>query len=546
MPIDNDLSDAVVLPDPLNLALSGLMTRMVDNGAEDLKTALFGADVPTFGQVRKVGVADLKTAAERACPGAAIVALKELAGLMPRFTPETPVCNECGECSLSSIGGKIFSLSVGARCPICSIGQLELVPVKLRMVAWTDGHLTEPQTTHDLRYNAGWRLPLHDKDILAWADSWIDDGLERALRDAGTAIYAFLAYMKLGRKALTKVEDVPELLHDPKRFGLRDSSALAAAAKSAKAFVEAREVSNIPAKPFAIERFGRNLPSLTVAGREYLIEGRVGQGDRSDIFRAFWNHEPTQMVVLKICRALDESDLMKREALNLKAIQASDDPAAYFFSRILPNVIDTGTIVGPDGLERPVTVLHDLNLFDWTLENVIQEYPEGVDPRAMVWMWKRILTILAFTHRTGFVHGAILPGHVLLHAEHHAAMLLDWAAAVRYRGGKERIEIVSDGYDAYYPPEVFSKEAPTPETDIAMSARCMIAVLGGDPKTGELPDSVPPTIRDVLRLHARCGKPGKARRFDDALALEKAFSKIAENLYGDPKFVEFLMPRSKR
>jgi hypothetical protein len=213
MSIDNVLSDAVDLPDPLNRALAGLMKRAVGDDAEALKTALFGTDAPTFGQVRKVTAADLKTAATRACPGAAIVALKELAEMLSRFTPETPVCGECGESPLSSIGGKFFSLTAGARCPSCPSGLLELVPVKLRMLAWTDGHLTEPQTMHDVRFRDGTRLPLHDEGILAWV-KWIDTGLEHALRDSSTAIYAFLAYMKLGRKALTRIEDVPKLPMD--------------------------------------------------------------------------------------------------------------------------------------------------------------------------------------------------------------------------------------------------------------------------------------------------------------------------------------------
>jgi hypothetical protein len=550
MPIRDDPTDAVRLPPPMDLALKRLIARTAGlkaDEAEALKTALFGDGPPTFGQVRKATSADLASAADKACRKAAVVPLKELSELMPRVDPRTPVCGACGEFPLSNVGGKIFVLDAGAACPFCPKGRFAPVPMKLRMVAWTDGHLTEPQTTHDLRILPGCELPLQDEGILHWADGWIEPALERALRDAGTSVYAFLAYMRLGRKTLARIEDAADMLHDPKRLGLTDARSFAESAKSAKAFVEAREVTNIPAKPFVIERLGgKDLPRMTVAGRTYLLEGRVGQGDKSDVFRALWDHQPTERVVLKISKALDDADLMEREVRVLKAIQASEDPGAYFFTRILPEYVADGTTVGSDGFERRVTVLRDRNLFDWTLEDVIDEYPDGIEPQSMVWMWNRVLTLLAWTHRIGYVHGAILPSHVLLHVPNHAATLIDWAAAVRYKGGKERIAIVSDGYEAYYPAAVLSKEAPTPETDLAMSARCMIGVLGGNPEDGRLPRSVPSPISDFLRMHGMYGKAGAGTRIVDALALEKAFGKVAESVYGPRSFHPFKMPRKRK
>lgn len=547
---NEDPTDAVQLPSPFDRALERLIARAAaapSDEAAALKAALFGGTAPTFGQVRKVSPTDLKSAAGRACPTTPVVLVNELAGLLPRVDPQTPVCGACGEFPLSSAGGKVFSLPVGAACPFCPKGRLELVPMKLRMLAWTDGRLVEPDTTHDLRVRPGWELPLQDAGIRGWADEWIESRLERALRDAGTPLYAFLAYMRLGRKALKRLEDVPELLHDPNAFGLTDARAIAQAAKSARAFAEGREVTNVPAKPLLIERLGgRDLPRLAVAGRTYRLEGRIGQGDTSDVFRAFWDHEPTERVVLKICRALEDADLMKKEARVLKAIQASDDPGAYFFTRVLPEIIAEGTASGPDGIVRPVTVLRDKNRFDWTLEDVIREYPDGVEPQTMVWMWNRVLTLLAWTHRIGYVHGAILPSHVLLDVESHQATLLDWSAAVRCKGGKERIEVVSDGYEAYYPTEALSGGKATPATDIAMSARCMIAVLGGNPETGESPATVPDPIADFLKAHARCGVllDGRFRIYDDAEALEKAFAAIVEKAYGKRRFHPFAMPRT--
>ena len=41
-------------------------------------------------------------------------------------------------------------------------------------------------------------------------------------------------------------------------------------------------------------------------------------------------------------------------------------------------------------------------------------YPDGVDPRDVAWMWRRLLVALGLAHRAGVVHGAVLPEHVLI------------------------------------------------------------------------------------------------------------------------------------
>ncbi|HSD12861.1 MAG TPA: hypothetical protein VLC10_04845, partial [Patescibacteria group bacterium] len=373
-----------------------------------------------------------------------------------------------------------------------------------------------------------------------WAGGYLHLGLERSLKDAGVPIYGFLAYMRAVRDAFDAPADAASLLHDPAPFGLADRRAIEAAAKAAKEFVEAREPTNVPARGRFLFLRGADpgaLPRVDIDGRTYLIEGRIGGGDKADVYRGAWDHPLTERVVIKAARDASSSALMAREVATLEAFGRSRENGTPFFTRLLPEVVASGTHEG-----KAVTVFRYKNRYDWTLEDAIREYPGGVDPETMVWMWNRTLTLLAWVHMNRMVHGAIVPGHILIHPLNHGATLLDWAYAVRVGKAVE----AEPAHAAFQPDEVLRKEAATPETDIAMSARCMIAVLGGDPATGDLPGSVPAPIAAVLRLHARFGAHEGGRRIADALTLEKEFGKIAEGVFGPRRYHPFQMPRRSR
>lgn len=560
---------AVLLPPPMTRGLTLLIRRTLgfdaifptkgegERAAALVLTALCGDGSPAFGHLRRCGADDIREAcAKTKASPASVTAPKELAGLFKEITPETPVCSACGEMPLVDVGGKVQALPAGASCPYCPTGKAELVPMALKRLAWTDGRLVEPQTREDLRHRPGERIPLQDDDIVAWAGGWIDPVLERALKKSGTAVYAYLAFMSLVRNAVARL-DVADLhgsvaqdlaaslLHDPRRFGLGSLKEIESALHAAKAFIADREPTNLPDVPVLALRLGRPLESLarmTVGGREYLIEGLIGRGDKADVFRGFWNNRPTEMVVIKVCRAIEDADLMAREIEVLSKLGSSQEQGAEFFVRQLPRLVSHGTISGPDGIARPVAAYRYRNRFDWTLADVLREYPEGVDPETMVWMWNRTLMLLAWVHRNDYVHGAIVPGHVLIHPLNHGAVLIDWACAVREGG---RIPAISIANEAFYPEKALAGEPATAATDIAMSARCMIAVLGGNPATGDMPKSVPAPLAGILRVHGLYGMDDGTRT-DDALELHDRFGDIAEGVYGPRRYHPFHLPRRSR
>ena len=57
---------------------------------------------------------------------------------------------------------------------------------------------------------------------------------------------------------------------------------------------------------------------------------------------------------------------------------------------------------------------HVVNVLDHpqgmvSLAAVRSAYPDGLDPRDVAWMWRRLLVALGVAHRAGLVHGAVLP-----------------------------------------------------------------------------------------------------------------------------------------
>ncbi len=543
---------AVPLPPPWKEALVLLVGRCIGDpgsyadaasAAGAIISALFGKGAPAFGQVARTGEAELKTACGQAGLGAdalPVAKLRELAELLPLVRPETPICDECGNYPLSCVGGKVMTLAAGASCPFCVGGKLAVVPMRLRKLAWTDGRLVEPQVAHDLRAFPGTSIPLDDAEIVAWVGGIISKPLEIALRDAGVPLYGWLAHMHLNEKALPSYVEVADILQDMRAAGLDGDAALRRSVAEAGEFLASKEVTNLPRRtrlPF-INGDIDALPRLTVAGRTYVLEGKVGSGDASDVYRGAWDSPNTERVVIKVSRGgkdgqdgKDEAKRLAREVSVLSTLANSKENGAAFMSRLLPEVVAAGSVPGSDGALKAVTVFRYKNGFDWTLADAIAEYPEGVEPQTMVWMMNRCLLLLRWLQMNQTVHGALSPEHVLIHPGYHAATFVDWTHAVRVGGRKAAL---IDGQPATF------------DTDVAALCRCMIAVLGGDPASGDMPAAVPQVIAEFLRLHARCEAGDGSRRFVDAEDLEKEFGKAATAAYGKRRFHPFFLPRPKR
>lgn len=276
---------------------------------------------------------------------------------------------------------------------------------------------------------------------------------------------------------------------------------------------------------------------LWLAGARYVILGRLARGEGADVFLARRDRRVTELVVIKALRAPEDVDLLEREHTVVAELHQSRAQGAPHFSRLLPQAVAVGParlgMHGDEG-ERPVSIHRWRSGFVHTFEDVERVHGKGVSPEAAVWMWRRVLELLGFVHASGWVHGAVLPAHLLVHARDHGVVLCGWSRAVRIG---ERLPATSAGAEAMYPADVWGGGPATAATDLTMASRAILRVLGGDLRRA--PAGVPAPIAELLEVHA---DPSAAGRMDDAWWLKERVAAAAREAFGPPKFVPFQMP----
>jgi hypothetical protein len=245
-----------------------------------------------------------------------------------------------------------------------------------------------------------------------------------------------------------------------------------------------------------------------------------------------------QSGTFKIARTPADNDLVRVEAEVLRHLRADKRLARLF--PFVPEVFDSFLYADRRSAPRRVNIV-GLWPNVYSLEEVRAQYPRGVDPKDMVWLWRKLLIALGFAHARGIIHGAVLPPCIVIEPDQHGLILNNWVYALPPQlidPGAHLTAIVSR-YEAWYPPEVLAKQPPQPGLDIFLGARCMVYLLGGDPVTGELPTAVPQAI--VSFFHG-CLLPAPGFRPQQAWDLLNEFTQLIERLWGRRTFRAFAMP----
>lgn len=279
--------------------------------------------------------------------------------------------------------------------------------------------------------------------------------------------------------------------------------------------------------------------TIQTARDTYTLESLFGQGDLCNLYvgRAS-SLGSKKRVLFKISTRPRENDLVANEGRILAHLSAGEHfkIARQFVSQLLEAFPYEERATG---IVRQVTVLKYVEGL-YTLKEVRQAYPQGIDPKDMAWIWRRLLVALDFAHSNTIIHGAVLPTHVLIHPEYHGVVLIDWSYAVLNPTVTHTwLSALSSDYRAWYPAEVFAREEPGPGLDIYMASKCMVELLGGDPQQS-MPASVPWQIQSHLKA---CMLPLAHQRPQDARVLLQEFDELLERLWGPKKFHEFFMPQ---
>jgi hypothetical protein len=296
--------------------------------------------------------------------------------------------------------------------------------------------------------------------------------------------------------------------------------------------------------------------TITTRRRAYRLGRKRAAGDLADLYGATYGGghagiqdaglrdagaraAGTQAAVIKVPRDPADGDLLEREAVALRQL-VKDGQAR--FSAYAPRLVESFRHRDAHtGAERRTNAIAPLDGF-YNLAEVCAAYPDGLDPRDVAWMWRRLLVALGFAHRAGVLHGSVLPEHVLIHPELHGLVLVDWCYSVpgcyAATDPSGRVPALVQRYAGWYPPEVPARQRASPATDIYMATRCMTYLMHDD--TGDLTGA---TVPKSMRSFAKgCLLASQRRRPGNAWRLLTELDELLERLYGPRRFRPFKMP----
>jgi serine/threonine protein kinase len=260
--------------------------------------------------------------------------------------------------------------------------------------------------------------------------------------------------------------------------------------------------------------------SLPLAAEAYRFEDLIGAGDISDVYHAV---RGGQDYVIKVGRAGDSTPLLLAEQEVLRSLQRAAAGEAYGDYLPLPSdwFVSGEAACSVFAMRRGFVAA----------DRIRQRHWQGVDGRHIAWMWNRILEVLGFVHREGWIHGAVLPTHVLFHPDNHGLQLIDWTQA---GPAFQPLQFAPRRFKDWYPPECHRRRPATPASDIYLAAQTMIWLAGGDPLTGFIPAHIPGQLAQLL---LRCRAHASGARPRDAWALHAELRDLLRDLYGSPRFV---------
>lgn len=298
-------------------------------------------------------------------------------------------------------------------------------------------------------------------------------------------------------------------------------------------------------------------------GRDYLpgkepvvLDGKYRQvellavGDVADVHLGHTPRFHDRSILIKAARYPKDNDMLVAEQRSLKLVRTKMETRSSEWLATVPQIFDSILIGG--SLQRRVNIVEYFPGFLTVKE--IKERGTVIDGRTLTWMWKRILVLLDWVYRSGVIHGAILPPHVMFFPDNmypgdggayvlrrrderqHAIRLIDWCYSIEH-DARTKLKSWVPEYEGLYAPEIIKKEPLGPTTDMYMAAKTLLWMV--DYKNPKSP-LIPKSIMDSLLV---CARSDPSQRPKNASEHFEAFLKIQEQVYGKPQWHDFIVPR---
>lgn len=263
--------------------------------------------------------------------------------------------------------------------------------------------------------------------------------------------------------------------------------------------------------------------TITTKTFTYEIDRQEYTGDICNIYLV-----KNVVATMKIARTPRDNDLVANEAAILQHLRSDDQYAALY--PFIQKCLDT-FIYSENSVNRRANILTSWLGKWYTLQQVHTRYSNGLDPKDMAWMFRRILFALGFVHRLGVTHNALYSTNIIIDPYNHGVGIIDWCYATK-EGGE--LKVINQLYRIWYSKSLLEKTStPTPSLDIYMACQNMIFLLGGNYNEE--------SIRPIRNFFRGCTEINEAGRPNDAWELLAEFDELIEKMWGERKFHPFSM-----
>jgi hypothetical protein len=279
-----------------------------------------------------------------------------------------------------------------------------------------------------------------------------------------------------------------------------------------------------------------NTPLGTVEVGRQLGEGPTARAYRCTVREVFGGRF---VGVAKVGRSATNNSAMATEASALAALAAA--PGFASFMPFVPHAaVSFPYADGADAVRQVNVLRYDAQIVDpadlYTLDEVRETYPRGLDPRDVAWMFRRLLYVIGGAHACGRAHGSVLPANVLIEPADHKLVLIGWCnSQPAHAHWQEPQAPLARAWSADWDRQPRSAR----DADIGFAARTMIYLLNGRADEPRVSATVEPALARFLE---RCVAGPDVSGSRDAARLLGDFDRVIEALWGPRKFRPFAMP----
>ena len=258
----------------------------------------------------------------------------------------------------------------------------------------------------------------------------------------------------------------------------------------------------------------------------YHLTSVVARGDLATVYGGARRGASRDEVAVKLADDSQDNDLLQAEVRALALLTAARSRQ----QKHLPVVLDQ--VRTADG--RLGTVFERVDGMD--LCTIRERLPGGIPERHLIWIMRRVLSVLGWAHHNGILHGNVEPAHILVRPRDHNVWLVDWCwSIVEPAKTGQTYRCINEDYS---PPEARERKAPLPSGDLYSLGKTMIYAAGGDPAAKTLPDTVDPRLQRFLKFFAYESALGRPQ---DAWDMYKQIDNLREEVFGPHKFLEFVV-----